>query len=750
MQKRVLCIFALLLVLHTDQCDGANVEPLITDLDTYLKSSGIKLLRETDPAVDAFLKKKVAEWYPGFKSWELYKQKDTQMDDWYAVKELALVAIPSSAVYTIDQFLKGEMPFIMLGIILGTLNHEVRHLWSRSQGTPPSTFIKSKKEKSIYHKLRTQFPLRKQEEKDADEIVSEPIALKAMAALFDKWHRKSPHLDPGDPHPPDIARKKRFYERSTKLQKAKSLWESKSFIPAHIKSYSDPTFEQKALRDAELITELKIIQQEIASRINAVLSAQQNLSTLENEPYTVFIHAVNALIDTLMRAQKGEEGGLIDNDALKEKLNILIDNIRNAQERINVDEKEEQSDFEEAVEVLLQFIEGAIIEMSPEIPLPLQQEDAPVTLPYIKGTSPAKAAQILGLDTDHYPSLAAYDYPEKVILALANGESSIELPYFTAIQSERIRLTVESELQKRKEEDTTSVLKGKPGLLPAKLYAPVVISIHEIVGEDIKLDKNALEKYKEIALFIDSLVWRYDTHIETTYQHFIHILLHTTANIIDTVSPAEATVLKILSERLDNRFLIPIFNTILKDYFSNATLNLSSMNIQSLGDLFAGEILNYNKGIIHKKPHLRKVNLSHNRIKKIKKNEFFGLPNLLELDLSHNAIESIDMHSFITILSLQKLNLSYNKITTLGIGIFSGLSHLLELDLSHNSIRSIHQSVFTSLQHLEKVNFSYNLIRSIHSDTFKNNTNLKIVNTTNNPLDSVVPISPSSAKKAKI
>ncbi len=452
---------------------------------SMVNGSNDKFLRETEPQVDAFLRNKVAEWYPGFTNWELVEDESFEGEGWSASKNLdtgtLIVFIPKKDINLFKGFLSGSIPFIMLGNSFAFLNHEIRHLWSTGQRPGPI-------------RIPGKVPLNLASEKDADEIESDLLALRAFKS---EWGRHAEEVakgekvvDPSAVHPPFLERKHRSGERIRKLQEAKVAREGS--VPLLYGGYSDPMFERRAQEEAKLVRDDRIARERAAAESWGARLHRQIESQLS--PYIAGLYGY----------------------FFPEKQKALI--------------------------------------------------------PYIKGTSPIKAAKFLGLDTDYYHSLSAYDHPEKIIIDLADGKPGIELPYRVAIQSEKIKKLIDDEIQNRKQKDEASVLAGKKGLLPAELYAPVSLNMKNIVG-DIKVDKDTLEKFKKLMIYIASLI-----ELGKSTEDISQSIVSKIGSLM--IKRDQMLKLEELSDKFEHRLLIRTFDQFSRAIFVMITKEAPNYSIQ--------------------------------------------------------------------------------------------------------------------------------------------------------------------------
>jgi Leucine-rich repeat (LRR) protein len=101
--------------------------------------------------------------------------------------------------------------------------------------------------------------------------------------------------------------------------------------------------------------------------------------------------------------------------------------------------------------------------------------------------------------------------------------------------------------------------------------------------------------------------------------------------------------------------------------------------------------------------------LSNCSLKRIKAKQFVNLTNLLYLDLSVNRIKQIEQEAFFDLPILKTLDLSFNKLDSSLFKIFMFQRELELLDLSHNRIDlAASLYVFSGLNALRELDLSFN------------------------------------------
>ena len=165
------------------------------------------------------------------------------------------------------------------------------------------------------------------------------------------------------------------------------------------------------------------------------------------------------------------------------------------------------------------------------------------------------------------------------------------------------------------------------------------------------------------------------------------------------------------------------------------------------------------KGILTRKDFYKDY-LYFNKIKILKDGAFRGLQRLSELRLEQNEIELVEAYAlgsdmpmlstlelsankirrlrksfFGNAKALTTLNLNANEIEIVEANSFENMPLLAELDLSTNRIQTIVGRVFTNLKAIKKLDFSRNRLISIDRRAFANLTKMSLLNLSRNSLD---------------
>ncbi|XP_041958708.1 slit homolog 2 protein isoform X2 [Alosa sapidissima] len=113
-------------------------------------------------------------------------------------------------------------------------------------------------------------------------------------------------------------------------------------------------------------------------------------------------------------------------------------------------------------------------------------------------------------------------------------------------------------------------------------------------------------------------------------------------------------------------------------------------------------------GIFKKLPHLRKINLSNNKITDIEEGTFEGATGVNELILTTNRLENVHFRMLKGLSGLRTLMLRSNKISCVSNSSFTGLSSVRLLSLYDNQITSMSPGAFDTLHSLSTLNLLAN------------------------------------------
>ncbi|MEE6486147.1 hypothetical protein FKM82_014524 [Ascaphus truei] len=113
-------------------------------------------------------------------------------------------------------------------------------------------------------------------------------------------------------------------------------------------------------------------------------------------------------------------------------------------------------------------------------------------------------------------------------------------------------------------------------------------------------------------------------------------------------------------------------------------------------------------GIFRKLPHLKKINLSNNKISEIEDGAFEGAVSVGELHLTANHLESVRSAMFRGLEGLRTLMLRNNRVSCVHNDSFTGLRNVRLLSLYDNQISTITPGAFDTLQSLSTLNLLAN------------------------------------------
>uniref|UniRef100_A0A8C4LRD3 Slit homolog 1 protein n=1 Tax=Equus asinus asinus TaxID=83772 RepID=A0A8C4LRD3_EQUAS len=113
-------------------------------------------------------------------------------------------------------------------------------------------------------------------------------------------------------------------------------------------------------------------------------------------------------------------------------------------------------------------------------------------------------------------------------------------------------------------------------------------------------------------------------------------------------------------------------------------------------------------GMFKKLNHLKKINLSNNKVSEIEDGAFEGAASVSELHLTANQLESIRSGMFRGLDGLRTLMLRNNRISCIHNDSFTGLRNVRLLSLYDNQIATISPGAFDTLQALSTLNLLAN------------------------------------------
>ncbi|XP_072934467.1 uncharacterized protein [Epargyreus clarus] len=116
------------------------------------------------------------------------------------------------------------------------------------------------------------------------------------------------------------------------------------------------------------------------------------------------------------------------------------------------------------------------------------------------------------------------------------------------------------------------------------------------------------------------------------------------------------------------------------------------------------------KGLVSDNSKTERITLRGCRITEVNYESFQGLPLLKYIDLSYNRLSKLKLGSLDEPKELTHLNLSYNSITEFPLGIFDTNTKLQLLDLKGNKLENIQLGILDPLPNLKHLDLSSNEI----------------------------------------
>ncbi|XP_074603980.1 uncharacterized protein LOC141857377 isoform X2 [Brevipalpus obovatus] len=161
----------------------------------------------------------------------------------------------------------------------------------------------------------------------------------------------------------------------------------------------------------------------------------------------------------------------------------------------------------------------------------------------------------------------------------------------------------------------------------------------------------------------------------------------------------------------------------------------SSLPIQTkLLDLSGNRLEKLRKGSFQYLPNVHTLILTSAEIRSVERNAFANLPSLHSLFMSGNQIASIADKAFATNFNLTLLILSHNPIIILKNFTFYGLSSLGELDLKNCHISILEEATFEPLIKLHTLWLDGNRLKILPPNIFRSLKNLHTLSITKNEI----------------
>ncbi|XP_066287816.1 immunoglobulin superfamily containing leucine-rich repeat protein-like [Branchiostoma lanceolatum] len=145
-----------------------------------------------------------------------------------------------------------------------------------------------------------------------------------------------------------------------------------------------------------------------------------------------------------------------------------------------------------------------------------------------------------------------------------------------------------------------------------------------------------------------------------------------------------------------------------------------------------GHILTAERGTFSAVPNLQALSMSNNAIKVIG-SWFGGIWKLKKLALSWNEIKRIKKNALQPLVKLEFLSLRYNRLRAVEEWYFAGLTDLKYLHLSYNNISRIAGKSFDQLLSLEALTLDHNKLPSIPAESLNTMRGITHVRVEENP-----------------
>ncbi|XP_022189330.2 toll-like receptor 3 isoform X2 [Nilaparvata lugens] len=147
-------------------------------------------------------------------------------------------------------------------------------------------------------------------------------------------------------------------------------------------------------------------------------------------------------------------------------------------------------------------------------------------------------------------------------------------------------------------------------------------------------------------------------------------------------------------------------------------------------------ISNVGRGTFGTMARIGTIDLARNKLKKIDFQMFHELRYIEVIDVSENMVDEIEGFAFKD-LYLVHMNLSHNKITKIKKDAFVNCANITVLDLSYNKLEDIQSKAFDEISYATELQLSFNLLTDLLQVPLANMTGLKILNVTNNRLTKI-------------
>ncbi|GBP27738.1 Leucine-rich repeat-containing protein 15 [Eumeta japonica] len=141
-------------------------------------------------------------------------------------------------------------------------------------------------------------------------------------------------------------------------------------------------------------------------------------------------------------------------------------------------------------------------------------------------------------------------------------------------------------------------------------------------------------------------------------------------------------------------------------------------------------ITEVNYEAFHNLHSLTHIDISQNKLKRLRLGVLDGLSTVTNLNVSYNEIAAVPLGLFDKMPNLEVLDFRGNKLKTIKLGVFDPLRKLSYVDLSDNAIdsRNFSQYLFDKSKYVNRLDFSGNDMSDASDELLHSFQNLEILN----------------------
>lgn len=198
---------------------------------------------------------------------------------------------------------------------------------------------------------------------------------------------------------------------------------------------------------------------------------------------------------------------------------------------------------------------------------------------------------------------------------------------------------------------------------------------------------------------------------------------------LKNIQPVDVLVIKDLENPNEITFLNILNGLSIKTFPSEILDQLPSLKYVSFYNVC---MENFSKESLEKGINLEAINLSENKIKKVRSNVFSSLPKLDRVWLTRNEIDDLEEYAFNSS-TVTTINLVGNELKTIKKNVFFNATRLVEISISSNLIEEIEEGTF-DLPNLKKLDLQYNRLKILPTDFLKNARKTEFLNLRSNQL----------------